>query len=348
MGARGRMFLAGTTLGAAVLLMTPCGVQAQPLPPAPVPVDAGPPPPPVLGRPAPFPGPTAPPPPPPSPFARPDPGRNGWVDAPSGAEGPFFNVELDFLKPTVKSRLSGVVVFPDGSTDTVQAPQADLDWSVAPRFEMGYRFADGFGDLSVGYRFLVSEARTDIPTAFGDSQLRSRLDLNQIDLDYSSARFSPAPFWDLKWRVGARLADVYFDSRQNVGGFAALQSSNNFFGAGPHFGMDAERRFGLVPGLSAFGRLDGAVLVGRVHQRFEEDLAVGDGTFFPGESTQQRTQSVPVLTLQDGLSYTPKKMEFVHFTTGYQFERWWNIGRINGSTGELTDQGVFLRAEFDY
>ena len=348
MGAWGRSLLTLNTVAAVLWCIAPCGAQAQPAPPAPVPVqfplDPGPPPP-VLGGPAPFPGPSMPAPPPL--FARQDPGRSGWVDAASGDAGPFFNFELGILKPSFKNQLSGSLIFSDGSTSTLQVPQADLAWNVAPRFEMGYRFADGFGDLSASYRFLISEGSNDAPTVFGASHIRSRLDLNQFDFDYTASRYSPGPFWDLTWRVGARLADVYFDSQQDLG-FASLQSSNNFIGAGPHFGMDAERRFGLVPGLAAFGRIDGAVLVGQVHQKFHEDLAQGDGMVFSGDNSQQRTQSVPVLTMQAGFTFTPPRMDFVHFTAGYEFERWWNIGRINDSRGELTDQGVFLRGEFDY
>ena len=242
----------------------------------------------------------------------------------------------------MKNRLSGTVTFPDGSMGTVQPPQASLDWTVAPRLEVGYRFPDSFGDLSASYRFLVSEGRgTDI-TAAGALDLRSRLDLNQFDFDYTSAPFSPGPFWDLKWRVGARLADVYFDSRVSSGVFDQ-QASNNFFGAGPHFALDAERRIGLLPGFAAFGSIDGAVLVGQIHQHFQDD-----GGPLGADDTERRTQSVPVLTLKAGFSYTPPRLEFVHFTTGYEFERWWNLARLGGSAGEVTDQGIFLRAEFDY
>ena len=70
-----------------------------------------------------------------------------------------------------------------------------LDWTVAPRFELGYRFPDSFGDFSASYRFLTSEGRGTAINAFGAFDVRSRLDLNQLDLDYGSARFfALAPF----------------------------------------------------------------------------------------------------------------------------------------------------------
>ena len=40
----------------------------------------------------------------------------------------------------------------------------------------------------------------------------------------------------------------------------------------------------------------------------------------------------------------------MHFFLGYQFEYWWNVGRLSTSfaRGELEDQGVVLRAEFNF
>ncbi len=348
MAAKHPTFLTAMLLSAAALI-APSMVAAQSSSPAPVPVLPPPAPAPVPSAPtfgppvtAPFPGPPAPPFP-----QQTDPGPNGCADSPSGDQGLFFNTELEFLKPSVKNRLSGTITAPDGSTNTVLVPQQSLDWTVAPRFELGYRFPDEFGDLSASYRFLSSEGTGTLASPIGFFDLRSRLDVNQIDLDYVSARFSPGPFWDLKWRIGARLADVYFDSRINYGIFDQ-QASNNFFGAGPHFALEAERRIGLLPGFAAFGGIDGAVLVGRVRQHFQEGGVQPDGTPFNFDAREQLTQSVPMLTFQAGFSYTPPRLEFLHITTGYEFEQWWNLARLGASRGELTDQGVFLRAELDY
>ena len=186
------------------------------------------------------------------------------------------------------------------------------------------------------------------PRTSATLNFRSRLDLNQFDFDYVAAPYSPAPFWDLRGRIGIRLADVFYDSTAQLTGLAERHTSNNFIGAGPHFGLDAERRFKVVDGLAAFGRLDGAVLVGQVHQRFHEGFLLDDGTTFAGDDTRQGTQSVPVLTLQAGLAYTPPRMDYIHFTFGYQFEDWWNVGRLDGSQGSLSDQGIFFRSEFDF
>lgn len=348
--ANGRTRLAAVVLAAAGLLAGWGAAQAQPLPPAPAPVPAPlpvpaatplPGPPPALGAPVPAPFP-APPPPPPPPIDHPFPPAGGSLAPPDS--GAFFDVELDFLKPHLKNQLSGTVTFPGGSTDTFQTPAVSLPWTVAPRFEVGYNFGDDFGSLSAAYRFLVSQGNGTVTDARGTFDVRSRLSLDQFDFDYTSGRFSPAPFLDLKYRIGARLADVYFDDRADDG-VLLQKASNNFLGAGPHFGLDADRRIGLVPGLALFGRADGAILIGEIQQRFSEGL---DGTTFFGDDERRRTETVPTLTFQAGLSYTPPRMDFIHFTAGYQFEQWWNIGQLGASRGELTDQGFFLRGELDY
>jgi hypothetical protein len=338
--AKSRSLLAAALVGAFA-----APAVGQPPPPAPVPPPADPgPPPPAPGPPTATPLPGQPAPTAATfPAVRPGPAPDAGVECLPSNEGLFFGVDLDFLKPHVKNRLSGTVTFPGGSTATVRTTEAPLDWTVAPAFELGYRFGEDFGELSARYRFLNSEGDTTGPSFFGPADFRSRLALNQFDFDYASAHVSPGPFWDLKYRVGARLETVFFDSAAHLGDVASQSASDYFVGAGPHFGIDAERRFGLVDGLAAFGRADGAVLVGQVRQRFHENVGA-----FAGNFTQQGTQSVPVLTLEAGLSYTPPRMEFIHFTTGYEFEQLWGLGRLHNSRGDLTDQGVFLRGEFDY
>ena len=268
----------------------------------------------------------------------------GGAVCPPGDAGWFVNAELDFLKPHLKDQLTGTVTFPNGLTDTFQTPAVSLPWTVAPRLEAGFNFGDDFGSLSAAYRFLVSQGNGTVSTDGSTFDVRSRLSLDEFDFDYISGRYSPGPFWELKWRIGARLADVYFDSRADDG-VLFQQASNNFIGAGPHFGADAERRIGLLPGLSLIGQADAAVLVGQIKQHFSEGF---DGTSFFGDDEERRTQTVPTLNLQAGFRYTPPPLDFFHVTAGYEFEQWWDIGRLGGSHGDLTSQGIFLRGELDY
>jgi len=337
--------------------LPPC--QAQELPPAPSPATQPAPkdtspettPPPHLYRP-PTPVLTGPPrlmpyssiPPPP---VVPDP---NFSIAPPAFEPPglFASVELGLVGPHVKNRLSASVPFDGFLPDTVQVPNAPLDWTVSPRFELGYRLPQDFGEFLASFRFLVTQGSAIIPgfNVVGDGLLHSRLNLNVLDLDYASREFALGPNWDMKWKVGARLANVFFDSRVD-GLFVDQRTSNFFLGAGPHAGLDLGRRLG-DSGLSLFTRSEGAVLIGRITQSFEETFFFNDGTPLGGATIQRQVQAVPLLSFQVGLGWTPPWSQDLRLALGYQFERWWYLGRVGDSRAELTVQGIFFRGEFRY
>jgi hypothetical protein len=355
---------AGTALG-----------QGTPLPPAPVPVVPGPPAvtiaPPVPAPGAPLPAVTppppppppspltyTPPPPPPGPFVTGDPGRDGWgpCGPPSAPPGWFFETELQFIRPVLKNRLSSDAPLLTGAP--LRVPSADLDWTVSPRFEVGHRLPDSAGYFALGYRFLTDEGRTT--TAFADLPgvpfaVRTRLALNEVDFDYGTSPYSPLPRYDISWRAGVRFADVFFDSRASTDSLSE-QASNDLVGGGPHARLDLERHLAFAPGLSLFGRLDGAVIIGQITQRFREQLTVFDGVVLTDELSRRRSQAVPVLTVQAGLTYTPCSAPFLHFAGGYQYEHWWFLGQLGlGSDGmlpttrgELGAHALFLRASWDF
>jgi hypothetical protein len=340
-------------LTAVVALAWTTGLRAQ-LPATPVPVapqaDTAPP----LGLGPPLPPPTQPahviPPPPtlPPPL---DPGRDGWATygCPSAPPTVFFDVELAFLGPAVKNRLFNTVARPDasGTLDTVHAPSANLEWTVAPKFEVGFRLPDSAGAFVLGYRFIASEGTTTTTIDGVDLNVKSRLNVNVFDLDYATARYEFVPRWESQFRVGARLANFFYDSRI-FDDFALQKTSNNYFGAGPHVTADLQRRIVVLPGLSFFSVVDGTVLIGQVRQRFTEQLTSAAGDVDTSEFTGRRNQAIPGLSLQAGLGYTPPSADYLHFRVGYQFERYWNLGRLDTSNLELTAQGVFVRGEVDF
>jgi hypothetical protein len=359
---------AAATFGAAARAQPPAP------PPAPVPVQppgsALPPPgstipPPVLGQPVPqsaAPGATLPPVPPlpmapvvapppapvPAPAVVPDAGRDGWanIGLPSKPEGLFVDVEFDILKPSVKNQLSAPAAFPNGTMTPVSVPQSSIDWTAAPRFELGYHLPDGLGDLLVGYNFLVSDGRDNQDALFGPASIKSRLDINQFDLDYATATYSPLPRYDLKFRLGARLAAVYLDSTA-TGPFEIQQASNYYVGAGPAATLDFERRFKEVPDLGLYLRLDGTALTGQARQKYRADVLASDmDAYFE----QQKTQTAEVLTIQAGFIYHPFGIgnDRLRFSGGYEYQHWWGIGKINGTDAEISAQGIFLRGEYDF
>ncbi len=317
------------------------------LPPGPISVSNLPPPPPVSGL-----------------LPSPEPGQPGGISF-EDCNGPLLRgdplldrpefplpgwllaVETGAMVPHIKNRLTAQVPVA-GDLVTVHVPTGDLDWTGPIRVELGYRFPEGFGEVLLSYRSLVSDgfgwmANFD---ALGDSAWRrSRLNLNEVALDYASREYSLGPCWDMKWKAGVRLASVFFDARA-VAPVLARRNSNDYLGAGPELGLDLWRRLGLS-GWAWFGRLEGAALLGKIKQGFNEEV-IRDGTLVGGAQTIRGNQGVPVLTVQTGLSWTPPRYTRLRLSTGYEYEMWWYIGQAADSAAELTDQGVFFRAELNF
>jgi major outer membrane protein len=271
---------------------------------------------------------------------RPGPGGPGWL----------FGAELDILAPHIKNHLSQSVSFDGFTPDTVHLPTAPLDWAGVPKFELGYRFDEGWGAFLLSYRFLITEGTAILPgfdLDGSDVPLRSRLNMNVVDLDYVSRELNIGSRWEMQWRVGVRLANVFFDS-QAEGYFLEQKTSNYFFGAGPHAGLDLVRPLDFG-GLSLFGRLELAAPIGQVHQAFEEAFVAQDGSIVGGATDVRSTQAVPTLGLQLGLSWAPRwRNHLCCYTFGYTFEEWWNLGDVAGSSASLTTQGFFFRGEFNF
>ena len=306
-----------------------------------------------------------PPPPAPGVLTPPPPGgyfqdRNGpllrgdpLLDRPKAPPpGWFAGVEIDLIGPHIHNQLNASVPV-GGFIEPGQLPTAPMDWVGAPRIDIGYRLAEGLGEFMFSYRSLVSEGRAGLVFADGTGAqgfLKSRLNMNVFDLTYGSQEYSLAPLWDMRWRAGARVAGGDFDSRGSDG----IQSrgvSSNFVGAGPVASVDLARRFEAAPLLAVFGRVEGAMLVGNVHQGFEEtvDLTSFGVPLFGGAVSNSSTQVVPVLAFQLGLSYSPPWAgPYSRFALGYEFQQWWSIGNAGSSKADLTTNGVFFRAEFNF
>jgi hypothetical protein len=271
--------------------------------------------------------------------------------------GWFFGVEAAWVVPHVKNRLINNVLIDGEQLDTIHVPQAELDSTVAPRFEVGYRLPDGLGEFLVSYRFLVSEGTLFIDGSDAVERVKSRVNLNVFDFDYANRECSLAPKWDMQWKIGVRLAGIYFDSQSCLQTLpemlAALnleqRASNNFWGAGPHAGLRLSRNLG-VRGLTFFADLEGATLLGQINQGFSERFSFSGipNMQFGGATHVSRSQAVPTLSFETGLGWTPPGMSCLRYSVGYQYEHWWSIGKVDASSAELWDQGLFLRAEFNY
>jgi hypothetical protein len=291
-----------------------------------------------------------------------DPGPAGsapiaFVTQPVQERGPFAAVDLSLLFPHVKHDLRGVVAQPAFGIaaigfpapimfDEVRPPFAPLDVTGAPKLTLGWRLADGRGAVQTTYRLVASEGCAMSATfdPWGDSCIYSRLNINEVGLNYSTREQPLGALWSLRWEVGARLATIFHDT-EAFGPVIGQQTSNYFIGAGPQAALDITREFPST-GLALFSRVDAADYLGRIQQRFRERLGdpVG-GTF--GYSERDGSQAVPYLGLQAGLSWLS---EFGHcrLTMGYEFNQWWNTARLDDSRGWIQAQGLFFRTEFNY
>jgi hypothetical protein len=316
---------------------------------------------PALGAPVPFVPPAAstpltyaPPTAPPPPSV--DPGANGWgpYEPPSTPPGWFTDAQIELVYPVLKDRISNdVPVLPSGNQ--LHVPATPLNLTVSPTLEVGYRLPDSAGLFAGSYRFLDSDGNGNGVVAGNSVAVHTRVDLQVLDLDYGTTFYEVAPHWNIAWRLGARLTDVFFDS-QITSVPLSQQASNFFLGAGPHGRLDVERSFDFIKGLSLFGRLDGAVLIGQVKQNYHEWDLQADGTTVYSFNQVRHSQSVPNLLLEAGVSYVPPILTNFKITTGYQFEQYWYLGQFgfndNGtastSRGELWSHGWFLRGEYDF
>jgi hypothetical protein len=257
----------------------------------------------------------------------------------------FFNVELQFVAPTVSNHLNNTIVLPDGSTKTIAIPGVGLDFTVAPLLEIGFRLPESAGQFSFGYRFLTTQGNSS-QTADGiETDFRSRLDYNEVNFDFGTSRWEFEPHWFLQSRIGARVAWIYYDTQARTDALGLKDFEKNYFvGAGPHLSLDVERTFAM--GLGLFAKVDGAVLIGQTEQAFTETDTLGG--FVSITQPERTTLAVPTIQAQLGVSYTPPRFEHLRFRAGYQFEQWFNVGNVQNSSLNVMTQGGFIRGEIDF
>lgn len=274
--------------------------------------------------------------------------------------GWFADVELGIVLPHIMNDTHNAVKV-NGVTSRVQLPGGTEDWTAAPRFELGYRLPEGFGELALAYRFLNSQGHGTVTGPFdapdAPGSVLTRLSLQMADLDYASNELSICSWW-AKFRIGLRGADVYFDSKVDEplaaaeagSGVFERRTTNNFWGIGLHSSLELERRL-TDWGLLVLGRVDGAILVGLVNQDFYETSTtkVG-GQFLTGQTLVSEASGVPILEGNLGLGWRPPSCPALRVFAGYEGEHWWDIGKFfaSGSNAQVYSNGLLLRVDFNY
>lgn len=273
---------------------------------------------------------------------------NPDINPPQAPAGWFAGVQANIVGPAIMQHVLGQVT---RGTDTkdIAVPSATLNWVGSPQLEIGYRLPDALGELGVSYRSLATQGRSACPEfdTTGNATLRSRLDANISIAEYTSREFSLWPVCDMKAHVGVCLPSIYFDSHA-FGTLHETRFSNYYFGAGPHLGFDFWRRT-PVPGLELYARMNMALTVGWLQQRFEDYVTEPGLPAARAYSDLRIVREVPTGHIQVGVSYTPPlPNQQLRLLAGYTLERWWYLAQTEDSRGELTVQGLFLRAEWRY
>jgi hypothetical protein len=286
--------------------------------------------------------------------------RDPRLDPPQYPQpGWFADAEVGVVGPHFKDRLSGMVQVGSRMPDTIHVPGAELDWTASPRIEVGYRLPSGWGQLALSYRGLATDGTGSILMPDGTAFLKSRLDVHIVDFDYISREWSLLPHCGMRWRFGLRYASLYFDAQSSEpfdqaaagSGVFGQRNTTDFMGAGPHAGVQLERMLS-DSGIALVGRIDGASLLGDTRHVFSEETTELGPTGQPlaGAIVLHNPQVIPVLNLQAGLGWEPPDHPYTHVFLGFEYEYWWNAARLSNhaSRGEMSDQGVVLRAEFNF
>ena len=297
------------------------------------------------------------------------------LDPPQWRQRPgwFTDYRFDIIHPHLFFGMvrSGVVA-PNGQFALVAPGAANLNWTVAPRLEIGYRLPSGFGAFAFSDRFFQTGGAGPFSGPVGLTNRTSRLTVNYCDWDYISHEFTPwvtpQSNWTLEWRAGIRLANSWTDNLVDKPfGMAAtsnrvfIQGDNNFqIGAGPHFGAQVER---LDPetGIFLVTKFDIADTFSRIRHMFafsSTDLNP-DGTPVRGAFGQTFWNQVAILNFQVGAGWKPPQYPNIKFYVGYVYEFWFQMASnmtytdpfttLTGATrGAMDNQGIVLQVGVNY
>jgi hypothetical protein len=277
---------------------------------------------------------------------------------PGQSVGWYAGFDIGIMKPNLKMRLTTPGSFATPTGNPISLPAATLDWVGVPQFNLGYRFAEGVGELRLGYRLLAS-AGTDVLPGLDPpvpGLLRTRLDVQTVDLDYISPEYifgggyvSPAFLRELRGGFGLRVASAFFDSR--AAGAVRLPDthvSSSFGGVGPRMFLELHQDLGR-PDVQVYSRLSASGVLGPIRQRFSQTAVTAGGPEAAAFDTGNRNIGIGILQAEAGVSWEPNPLyRRLRLTAAYSWERWWNFGRTDDSNAELTLQGLLLRAEFRY
>ncbi len=315
---------------------------------------------------------------PPAPLAEGPPQENGVLGPPGQWDGWYVNFDGALINPHIDSHLnSGTNIkapfltpstptgsvqtsAPPGSNANVLAPFGDhitlpiapLSWTGSPFLRLGYRFANGAGDVRLDWRMVASQGNDTIPNfdASGTGLLQSRLNVQYASFTYGTSEYlTNAPELNRIWaaRFGVSAANVFFDSRARGQEILEQSASSNFGGVGPTVAFQFHKPL-AGSHFRLYGEVDATGLIGFTRQHFSETVASDSGPVSESVALRRQSNGVGIFGTEGGFSYVPWDDRLWRFTFGYQWQRWWWVGATSDSNAALTLQGFFLRGEWRY
>jgi hypothetical protein len=292
--------------------------------------------------------------------------RRDWPEP-----GWFTNFQLDLIKPHVNNEMNQVMMV-GGKQATIALGNAPLNWTVAPRFELGYRLPSGFGEFMLSDRFFNSSGNDIVNIkGIGPVARSISLNVNYADIDYGSREYTPSALWDMHWRVGARILETFTSTRAEdpfaaaaaTNGIFEARQSNNTNGAGPHFTVNVGRKLG-DSGFSMIGRADFAYTFGRQSQDFLAGSTTLNAAGHPEFAVRKGRlwDQIPVLNIQAGLNWRPPSHPNIYGFLGFVSETFWYVqnnsnvvssfntrtSQVTGNRGNFQDAGIVFRFGINY
>lgn len=289
----------------------------------------------------------------------------------TGVEAPGFYIAGDYLiwKPRQPA-----LVFAVGQTDPTRGPvlllpqRLDLGWDSGARVEVGYHCDAGW-EVDVGYTYFHSTANGGAVAPPGGLILsfvpgcdclvaagaNARLNYHVIDVEvahccHSCDRFSYRLFGGPRIALINQEFNSFFTSVFPASDFV-VSNPSRFNGYGLAAGGEVCWEF--CKGFGVFGRLGGALLVGRVRTDLVA-TTVNGASILAIPNRLYRT--VPVAEMAAGLAWTHGP---VQVSVGYELANWFNVidrlslgggnvPAINASPSDLGLDGLFVRLSFKY
>jgi hypothetical protein len=253
---------------------------------------------------------------------------------------------------------------------------------VSPKFNVGYRYEHGLGEIQFGYQYLGMQGSQSFagfdPT--GPATLSTDFRGNVFDLDfcyleYNAEGLTSLPFispvikypgriglgrpltpgrfalpLEVRWLFGLRGTNLFYDTVAQ-GPTLRDEILTNFNGGGFHFALELNQRLMQERNIFLHTRLDGSGVFGVTHQTFSRSQAVVPaGPLTSAVGSTDALIGVPTFHFEGGLSWVPYwPQRTTRVTLAYAFDEWFHFANTDDNGDAfLVMHGVLLRADWNF